>query len=254
MKLRVLGCSGGIGAGLRSTSFLVDDDILIDAGTGVGDLTLDEMTKIRHIFLTHSHLDHVGCLPLLVDSIFDRIEIPIVVHAQRNTIKALQDHVFNWIMWPNFPELPYPDYPVMRYEPMEAGEVRTIGGRAFEMIPVNHIVPTVGYRVECDGKAFAYSGDTTTNDTFWDILNAREALDVLIVETAFSRADERLSRLARHYCSTSLAADIKKLRHQPAVYLTHRKPGAEDVILAECREAIKGHDLKQLSEGTLFQF
>ena len=35
MRLRVLGCSGGIGGRhLRTTSFLADSDILIDAGTG----------------------------------------------------------------------------------------------------------------------------------------------------------------------------------------------------------------------------
>ena len=41
MKFRVLGCSGGIGARARTTSFLVDDDVLLDAGTGVEDLSID---------------------------------------------------------------------------------------------------------------------------------------------------------------------------------------------------------------------
>jgi len=96
MRIRVLGCSGGIGVGLHTTSLLLDDDILIDAGTGVGELTLDEMAGIRHIFLTHSHLDHIAGIPLLVDSIFDRIETPITIHAQAPTIGALRAHIFNW--------------------------------------------------------------------------------------------------------------------------------------------------------------
>ena len=53
MQIRVLGCSGSIAAGNRTTSFLVDDDMLIDAGTGVGDLTLDELARIDRIFITH---------------------------------------------------------------------------------------------------------------------------------------------------------------------------------------------------------
>ena len=70
MKLRVLGCSGGIGGRhLRTTSFLLDGDILIDAGTGVGDLTLAELSQIDHIFVTHSHLDHVTSIPFLVDTV-----------------------------------------------------------------------------------------------------------------------------------------------------------------------------------------
>ena len=53
MRLRVLGCSGGIGGRhLRTTSFLVDSDVLIDAGTGVGDLSLAELSLIDHIFLS----------------------------------------------------------------------------------------------------------------------------------------------------------------------------------------------------------
>ena len=81
MKLRVLGCSGGIGARARPTSFPDDEDILLDAGTGVEDLSVEELERIDHVFLTHSHLDHVLALPLLVDSVGARRSRPIVVHA-----------------------------------------------------------------------------------------------------------------------------------------------------------------------------
>ena len=69
MKVRVLGCSGAIAKDCRTTSFLIDNDVLIDAGTGVGDLTLDEMRHVDHVLLTHSHLDHVAALPLMVDAV-----------------------------------------------------------------------------------------------------------------------------------------------------------------------------------------
>jgi len=48
---------------------LLDHDVLIDAGTGVGDLSLTEMSLIDHVFITHSHLDHIACIPLLMDSV-----------------------------------------------------------------------------------------------------------------------------------------------------------------------------------------
>jgi 3',5'-cyclic-nucleotide phosphodiesterase len=63
MQLRILGCSGGIGGANRTTSFLINDSILIDAGTGVGDLSFSALTRIEHVFITHSHLDHIACLP-----------------------------------------------------------------------------------------------------------------------------------------------------------------------------------------------
>ncbi len=114
MKLRILGCSGGVGGDLRTTSLLIDNDILIDAGSGVGELTLEEMHHIRHVFLTHSHLDHFSFLPLLVDSIFPSIREPLIVHGQPETLEALQKHVFNWTIWPDFAKLPTEEDPVMK--------------------------------------------------------------------------------------------------------------------------------------------
>ena len=112
MELRVLGCSGGVGAGLRTTTLLLNEHILFDAGTGVGDLSLEEMAGIKHIFLTHSHLDHIADIPLLVDSVFDRINQPIVVHGLHETIEALRRHIFNNVIWPDFTKLPTAENPV----------------------------------------------------------------------------------------------------------------------------------------------
>lgn len=253
MQLRILGCSGGIAAGRRTTSFLVDGDVLIDAGSGVGDLTLSEMERIKHIVLTHSHLDHVHAIPLLLDSMFDRAEEPITVHALPETISALREHMFNWVVWPDFTSLPHPDSPVLRYVPMQPGEEKVLDGRRFRMVPVNHVVPSVGYVVTApDGGTFAFSGDTTSNDTLWNALNGLERLDLLVVECAFSNARYELCRKARHYCPNMLAEDLIKLNHRPAVYLSHAKPGEERQIMEECRAVISDRKLDQLSGGEIF--
>ncbi|ALP52615.1 3',5'-cyclic-nucleotide phosphodiesterase [Candidatus Tenderia electrophaga] len=253
MKLRILGCDGGIGRGLRTTSMLVDDDVLIDAGSGVGDLTLDEMANIRHIFLTHSHLDHVAFLPLLVDSIFERIEQPIVIHGLPATIQALREHVFNWAIWPDFAKLPVVNKPVMKYQEHPAGDICEVGGRRFESIPMNHIVPTVGYRVEsAAGMSFAFTGDTTTNDTFWEAVNAYPRLDLLLLEVAFSNEYEDLSNSARHYCSKTVAADLAKLKLDPQIYLTHHKPEENSRILEELEQLVPDRVIKQLKNNKSF--
>jgi len=250
MKIRILGCSGGVGPGLRTTSLLVDDDILIDAGSGVGDLRLEEMAAIRHVFLTHSHLDHIAYIPLMLDSIFGKRADPLVLHGRPETLEALQRHIFNWVIWPDFARLPSSDKPVLRYEVMMPGQVLVMDGRCFEMIPVEHAVPAVGYRVECPTGSFAFSGDTSTNDSFWEGLNAHEHLDLLIVETAFCNADIAICRLAKHYCPRLLAEDLKKLRHRPDIYITHNKPAEEEIILAECAEALGGYKLHRLISGS----
>jgi ribonuclease BN (tRNA processing enzyme) len=252
MRVRVLGCSGGVGANLRTTSLLIDDDILLDAGTGVGDLSLDAMRQIRHIFLTHSHLDHTAYIPLLVDSVFGTTQIPLTVHAQAVTLKALREHIFNNVIWPDFSRLPTVNDPVMRYQEMSPGEIRDMSGRRLEMITVNHVVPGVGYRLEAGGRALAFSGDTSTNDNFWNVLNSRPPTDVLIVEAAFANKDSGLARVAGHYCPDLLAADLAKLNRSTDVYISHNKPGDEQIIFAECQAAIGSHRVHRLTGGEEF--
>lgn len=254
MQLRVLGCSGGIGRQMRTTSLLVDDDLLLDAGSGVGDLTVEEMGEIRHIFLSHSHLDHIGFIPFLVDSVFETLAEPLVIHAQAHTIKALKEHIFNWVIWPDFSKLPSPEHAVLRFEEFKAGDVLRVGEREIEVIPVNHQVPGVGFRVSAGEKSFAFSGDTSTNDTFWEALNRHERLDLLIVETAFPESQAHLAHLAHHYCPSLLAADLAKLDHREAeIYLTHLKTGAEEEILREVQAAVPDKTIKALETGRVFQ-
>ena len=234
MRLRVLGCSGGIGDGLRTTSLLIDDDILIDCGTGVGDLTLEEMARLRHIFITHTHLDHIAALPLLVDTLFDELkEHPLTIHALDESMAER-------------------DRPVSRFDAMPPYQEKAIDGRVLQMLPVNHAVPAVGYCIRSGGATVAFSGDTTTNDTLWDALNQEDALDLLIVECAFADQDRALGDLARHYCPSTLIADLAKLRHRPRTCITHLKPGDEDVIFGELQAGLPGHDLYRLRSGDVF--
>jgi len=241
-----------VGANLRTTTILLDDDVLIDAGTGVGDLSLDEMSSIRHIFLTHSHLDHIACVPLLVDTLFDRLDSPITVHAQAVTLEALRQHIFNNVVWPDFTRLPNEERPVLRFETLQPGQVMQLGDRNIESIQVNHTVPGVGYRVTSSGGVLAFSGDTTSNDNFWSVLNARPGLDILLVEAAFPDEELELCRRAGHYCPSLLAADLAKLQHPAQVYISHNKPGAEGRILEQCRTAIRSHQIHPLSGGERF--
>jgi len=252
MEIRVLGCSGGIGEALRTTTILVDHDVLIDAGTGVGDLSMEEMAAIRHIFVSHSHLDHIACIPLLVDTLFDRLTTPITVHAQAVTLQALQQHIFNNVIWPDFTRLPNADNPVLRFETMQPGQVVQLGERRVESIVVNHVVPGVGFRVESPQGVFAFSGDTTSNDNFWNVLNAKDRLDVLMVEAAFPNEEIDLCRRAGHYCPQMLATDLTKLQHQARVYISHNKPGAEQKIFHQCQQAIQSHEIFPLRGGDRF--
>lgn len=254
MKLRILGCSGGIGGDRRTTSFLVDEDILIDCGTGVGNLSVEEMRKLRHVFLTHTHLDHIATLPLLVDTLYSDLHgRPLIIHALDESMEIIKEHIFNWQIWPDFFELPDKNRPSIEFQAMSAGEILEIEGRTIEMIPVNHSVPGVGYRVQNGSGSFAFSGDTTTNDTLWEVLNRHDDLDLLVIECAFSNSERQLSDLARHYCPETLIADMAKLKHKPRVYITHLKPGEEDKIFQEITEGLTDFDVVRLHSEDHFQ-
>ena len=253
MELRILGCSGGIGGDLATTSLLIDDDILIDGGTGISELALDEMARVRHIFVTHSHLDHIAGIPMLLDSVFEQIDEPVTLYARSETLQILREHIFNWQVWPDFSRLPSTERAVLRFAAMIPGQRLDIAGRSVEMIEVNHAVPAAGYRVQNGVGSFAFSGDTTSNDGFWRALNQHDALDLLIVESAFADEDRELSVKARHYCPQLLAEDLKKLRHRPRLYLTHLKPGCEEKILAQCRSHVDGLPVHRLCGGHRFK-
>lgn len=251
MRVRVLGCSGGIGRDLRTTSLLVDDDLLIDAGTGVGDLTLDEMRRIRHVFVTHSHLDHVLGVPLLVDTLFDSLTEPLVVHGLPATLEALRKYIFNWSIWPDFSVLPSAGNAVMAYAPMQVGLPVDCERRRVSLVPVNHIVPAAAYLVESHGRSFCFSGDTTRTDALWRLLNGRGELDLLIVECGFPNRLQSIAELAKHYTPATLAEDLGKLKLAPKIAITHLKSGNEAETADELRREIE-QEVTILRGGEVF--
>lgn len=250
MQIKVLGCSGGIGQGARTSAMLVDDDVLLDAGTGVGDLSLGALQRIKHVLLTHAHLDHVAGLPFLIDSIFDsRIGDPLTVYGRHETLTAIQKHIFNWEIWPDFAQLPDVQNPVIRYQQMNPGDLVTIGERMFHAVDVRHSVPAQGYCISHPDGVFAVSGDTTTNTTLWPLLNSLPDLKALVVEVSFPDEQAALAQAAGHYCPRTLADDLIKLDHEPDIWLTAMKPGDEALILKQVQNAIPARDIRMLSNG-----
>ncbi|HPU54315.1 MAG TPA: 3',5'-cyclic-nucleotide phosphodiesterase [Burkholderiaceae bacterium] len=253
MQVRVLGCSGGIGARARTTSFLVDHDILIDAGTGVEDLSVEELAAIDRVFLTHSHLDHIAALPLLVDSVGGLRSRPLIVHALPETILALKTHIFNWVIWPDFTEIPHYDRPWMVFEPIGIDTTVNVGGRSVRSIPANHTVPALGFHIFNERAGLVFSGDTGPNDEFWRIVNSVENLRYLIIETAFPNRDQDLAVTSRHLYPIQLGQELEKLRQEPQVLVTHLKPSDRKVIERELEAWAGRFAPRVLERGDIFE-
>lgn len=254
MELRILGCSGGIGAGLRTTSMLLDRDILIDAGTGVGDLTLEEMRHIDHVFLTHSHLDHTSFLPMLLDSVAATRGHPLTVYALAETIAILQEHMFNWKLWPDFTQIPDAKAPWLRFQPIALGETVALGERKISSLPAWHTVPAVGYLLDSGAASLAFSGDTIDCPEFWDVLNRVENLRYLIIETSFADEENGIAHASKHYYPALLAEQLPHLLKQAEIYITHLGPGDQPRIMSEILAEVHGTAPRMLAHGQLFEF
>ena len=255
MRLRVLGCSGGIGGRhLRTTSFLIDSDILIDAGTGVGDLTLADLSQIDHIFITHSHLDHVASIAFIADTVGGMRAQPILVHATRATIAILKNHIFNWEIWPDFTQIPTPDKPFMRYAEIELGRRVELAGRAFTPLPAMHTVPAVGYQLDSGSGSLVFTGDTGPNDALWTIVNRIANLKYLIIETAFANKERHLAELSKHLCPSMLAEELVKFERDAEIYVTHLKPGETELTMQEIEESSGRLQPRMLQNNQVFEF
>lgn len=254
MRLRVLGCSGGIGGDLRTTSMLLDHDTLIDAGTGVGDLSISELVQIDHVFVTHSHMDHVAMIPFIVDTVGWLRAKPITVHAVPETIAILKEHLFNWKLWPDFTQIPSASSAVMRYEAVAQGTAVTLGARTITPLPANHVVPAVGYHLDSGRGSLVFTGDTTSNDALWPIVNRIGNLKYLIIETALSDRDRDLAVLSKHLCPALLAQELDKLSLSPEIYVTHLKPRESELIMQQVTTAVRERRVRMLQNNQVFEF
>ncbi|MHB9118453.1 MAG: 3',5'-cyclic-nucleotide phosphodiesterase [Burkholderiales bacterium] len=254
MRLKVLGCSGGVAEGRRTSTFLLDDDILVDAGSGVGDLSLEAMAKIEHVFLTHSHLDHTAFLPLLADAALEERPGPLIVHALPETLAALQNCVFNWSLWPDYTVLPSPENPYVRFEPLGVGQEILLGERSIAALPVKHSIPALAYRLDSGSASLVYSGDTTYCPAFWDALNVVPSLEYLLIEVSYLNGGEEKAQRSGHHTPRLLLQGMERLVKKPRLYITHLEPAIEEETMAQVGEMLKAYAPSKLVIGHEFLF
>ncbi len=260
MIINVLGCSGSIAAGCKTTAFLLDGDVLIDAGTGVGDLELDALARIDHIVVSHSHLDHVLSIGLLADAVM-RVRsaaggAPIHVHALPETIAALRTHIFNGVIWPDFTRLPSAEQPMLALVPFAVGDVLELNGKRIEVLSASHTVPAVGFAVATgpgdDAGWWVFTGDTGPNPLLWERLR-RMKVAHLVIETAFSDDERQLARISRHLCPTALGHELAQLDGSVDVHITHIKPGESEAVMREIGALGSGHRIRALVAGQVMR-
>jgi len=252
MKLRVLGCSGSEFPGHYCSAFLLNDTLLLDAGTIGAVLTAEEQWAITNILLTHRHLDHLKALPLLADNInIQNLRQTVRVYGLRDTLAALRNHLMNNSIWPDFSRFPNPEQPIIRYEEITASTPFLVEGFEVTAFLVAHTVPAVGYILRKDGKGILYTGDTGPTELIWRMA---VNLSAIIVEVSFPNALEELALRTGHLTPRLLTHELDKLSERPGrILVTHRKHQYFSTIIDElANPRIPGLEL--LKEGDRYEF
>jgi ribonuclease BN (tRNA processing enzyme) len=254
VKFQVLGCSGGELPHHRTTCFLVDGRLAIDAGALTSSLPLSRLVKLDDVVLTHSHFDHIKDVPLLADLLVGRRRGPLRVHASTECARTLRQNVFNGKLWPDFTRIPSVRSPVMELRAFTTRRAFRAGSLTFQPVPVRHPVESVGFVVSNERSSFGISGDTGPTTGFWKLVNATPGIKALLVELSFPNQLQRLADLSGHLTPRSLAKELAKLeRGDLPILLYHLKPAYVPTLRREVA-ALRLPNVRILEVGDTFRF
>lgn len=254
MRIKVLGCSGAEFPGYNPPGFLLDNEILFDAGSLTNILDKNAQAKIKNIFITHAHLDHIRGISFLADNIIvakrrqrvNIISIPPV-------IMAIKKNLLNDSLWPDFTMIPDYENAVLRYRELTAGKSIKIKDYKITLYEVNHSVPAVGYLVEdASDRRFFYTGDTGPTDSTWKKIGDKK-IHCLIIEVSFPNSMRAMSIMTGHLTPQLLKEELMKIKHMPEqICITHPKPQHLKTIKKELK-SLKIKNLRLLKDGDIIR-
>ena len=256
MRFRVLGCSGGQVPGHNLSSYVINDRLLIDAGSIAATLDVKAQREIENILLTHVHLDHVMGLASLAENLYGQTNATVKVWAIPDVIHAVKATFFNDSLWPDFTEITSPGQPVpvLTFEPILEEVPIAIADVTFTTVRVNHIVPSTGFFIQNNDKTLLHVGDTGPTEKLWATAKEQGNLCAVVLEASFPNRLQKLADLSKHLTPQDLKGELDKLgRPSIPVLVTHLKPQYRDEIISEIG-AIKGYQLRILEDGDVLEF
>ena len=250
MKIRVLGCYGGQLLGFHLTSFLVNDSVLLDAGSPTEVLTLEEQSRIKHIFLSHTHLDHIKDIAFLADNRSLKRwsgasdASAITIHSLQANLDTLSEHFLNNIVWPDFTRIPTAQDGILNMKSFESEQEVEVGELKITPIEVEHPVPCTGFLLDQDGAQVIFTADTGHTDRIWEVANQQPNLKAVIIDCSFPNNCEELANISGHLTPKGMAEELKKLDKlgDISIYLYHMKPE----VLTEMASEVEAENIPHL--------
>jgi HD-GYP domain-containing protein (c-di-GMP phosphodiesterase class II)/ribonuclease BN (tRNA processing enzyme) len=239
--IKILGASGSKSKHLNTTSFQIYKDIVVDAGNILNGMGNDAQ-YVDHIFLTHSHADHITDLPFVIETFFEIRETPLTIYALKETIEVIKKHSFNDAIWPDFTKIRLPktnEYSLILKE-IQIDEIIQIHEYTIRAIPAVHIKGACGFVITKKNDSFIISGDTYKNPRIWEEINKNPNIKAILLECSFPDKHDELAKITNHLTPKLISEELKTLnRTDISIFLYHLKP----IFLKELKRDIKKHGI-----------
>ncbi|MBF0299425.1 MAG: 3',5'-cyclic-nucleotide phosphodiesterase [Oligoflexia bacterium] len=236
MIVRVIGGHGGVSPGYKVTSYLVDGQLLIDAGSVAEGIMIEEQIKIDYILLSHSHLDHIKDIAFLCDNCFGHRQKPFEVYADDEVKKAITTHLMNDIIWPDFSKLPNKNNPTIRFFGTHPEKAVQLEDFNILPVPVNHPCNSMGFILEKKDKAIVFTQDTGPTERIWELAKGYKNLKAIFTEVSFPNFMQKIATNSFHHTPNSIKEEIKKMPKDVPIFVGHLKPNFQTLLYKEIGE------------------
>ena len=254
MRIQVLGGHGGLSRGFSTTSFLINGELLIDAGAVASTLSVEEQSKIDHILISHSHLDHIKDLAFICDNCFGMRDTPFQVYTHATVKKILKEHFFNETIWPDFTILPNEKKPTIQINAIEPEKTFHLNGYTITPVKVQHPNDAMGYIIEHSDTAVLFTVDTAATERIWEVAKSIKNLKAIFTDVSFPNSLNGVAILSDHHTPASIKIELGKMPPNVPVILTHLKPNYREVILKELSELNEKRLRVLEKDGEVFNF
>jgi ribonuclease BN (tRNA processing enzyme) len=234
-SIKILGAYGGKATNMALTSLQLSKEVVLDAGNileGLG----NGIKHINHVFISHSHLDHINDIGFLIDATFENRTVPLKIYARRKTLEDIEKYILNWDIWPDFSKIPLinSDKMAIELELIELGEVIDVDDCKIKAIKNNHTISSNGYVIEKNGSAILFTSDTYCCDDIWEEINNNKKITAVIVDVSFPSRMDKLAFDSKHLTPKLLKEELKKLnRDNVTIYINHIKPAYKTELVKE---------------------
>jgi ribonuclease BN (tRNA processing enzyme) len=215
------------------TSYVLNDTIALDAGCLGFYRTPREQARVKHVLITHTHMDHVASLPIFLENVFNVSPPCVTVHGSEAVLQTLQRDLFNNRLWPDFIALAPGGVPFLKLSTLKPGVPIELDGLKITPVPVDHVVPTLGFLIEDANATVLIPSDTGPTEEVWQRANQAANLKAVFLEACFPNAMTGLAQISKHLTPAMFAREVKKLAPSAALFAVHIKPMFREQIIQE---------------------